>query len=225
MVKILMGKKKEALASISAADYIDSSDPAALYALLNRPEEAIYWLEKAYQERSVMMVTLKNFWVWDNLREEARFQAIYDQMGFPESIKNRASLESIQTSQGTATNSPLLDKNEIEAYLEKLERLMNKEEIFTDPSLSLRKLAGQIDLHANKLSWLLNEHIGKNFNEYINAFRLEKFKEQAIHPQNNHLTLLGLAYESGFNSKTVFNAFFKKMEQMTPRAWVKKHLQ
>jgi TolB-like protein/AraC-like DNA-binding protein/Tfp pilus assembly protein PilF len=224
MVKILMGKKKEALSIIQKTDYIDSSDPASLYALLQMPDEAIHWLEKAYQERSVMLVTLKNFWFWDNIREDTRFQKIYQRMKFPESIKNKEQLESISIRPLAPTNSALLSEKEIDLHLEQLGRLIS-EEIYTDPSLSLRKLAERIDLHSNKLSWLINEHIGKNFNEYINAFRLQKFKENALNPRNSHLTLLALAYESGFNSKTAFNAFFKKMEGTTPRNWVKKHTQ
>lgn len=62
----------------------------------------------------------------------------------------------------------------------------------------------------------------KNFNEYVNTYRLDAFKTNALDPANQHITLLGLAYESGFNSKTVFNAFFKKMEALTPGAWVRR---
>ncbi|MEZ4939768.1 MAG: helix-turn-helix domain-containing protein [Saprospiraceae bacterium] len=225
IVKILMGKKKEALAIIEKSAYMDSADPAALYSLLKMPDEAIHWLEKAYQERSVMLVTLKNFWVWDYLRKDARFQEIFDRMKFPQSIENKESLEIVNINQIAVTSSSLLNRDEIEAYLQQLEHLIQEEKVFTDPSLSLRQLAEKMGLHPNKLSWLLNEHIGKNFNEYINAFRLEIFKEKALSPENSHLTLLGLAYESGFNSKTVFNAFFRKTEGMTPRAWVKKKIQ
>lgn len=93
--------------------------------------------------------------------------------------------------------------------MEQLDKLVNEDEIYLDPSISLRLLAEKLDMQPNKLSWLLNEQIGKNFNEYINAFRLVTFKEKALNPANSNFTLLGLAYESGFNSKTVFNAFFK----------------
>ncbi|RME97011.1 MAG: tetratricopeptide repeat protein, partial [Bacteroidetes bacterium] len=68
VVKILMGKKKEVVRVIKEMKFVDSSDPAFLFSLLDMPDEAIYWLDKAYEERSVMMVTLKNYWVWDNLR-------------------------------------------------------------------------------------------------------------------------------------------------------------
>lgn len=225
VLKILMGKNEEVLEVVKKTKYIDSSDPAFLYALLNKPDEAIYWLKKAYEERSVMLVTLKNYWVWDNIRGDARFKKIFARMNFPESIKGKDTLEPISINQLESIDTTLLNKKEIEHYLNQLERQINEERVFINPSLSLRLLSEKIDLHPNKLSWLLNEHIGKNFNEYINAFRLKTFKEIALNPQNSHLTLLGLAYESGFNSKTVFNAFFKKMEGMTPRAWVKKNIQ
>ena len=220
MVKILMGKKEEVLAVIKKSKYMDSSDPAILFSLLNMPDEAIEWLDKAYEEHSVNMVTLKNYWVWDNLRDNARFKEIYAQMNFPPSIKDKHFLEPINIAQTTSISNSLLSKNEIETYLEKLDQLMKVDEIYKDPSMSLRHLAEKLELRPNKLSWLLNEQIGKNFNEYINTFRLITFKEKALNPNNSHLTLLGLAYESGFNSKTVFNAFFKKMEGMTPRIWV-----
>ena len=221
VVKILMGKKKEVLAVVNKSEYVDASDPAFLYALLNMPDEAIFWLEKAYQERSVMMVTLKNFWVWDNLRADTRFQEMYARMKFPPSIENKNTPKPIHIGQSVLTTTTLLNENEIEHYLQQLKQLIEAEKMFTDPLISLRQLAEKMELHPNKLSWLLNEHINKNFNEYINTFRLETFKAKALNPKNSHLTLLGLAYESGFNSKSAFNAFFKKMEGMTPRAWVK----
>ncbi|MEZ4962901.1 MAG: helix-turn-helix domain-containing protein [Saprospiraceae bacterium] len=116
----------------------------------------------------------------------------------------------------------LLDEADLTKYKRQLEQLMTDEKPYLDPDLTLRSLADMLDLPPNYLSQLLNEGFDKNFSEYVNSFRLEDFKTRAADPANSHLTLLGLAYESGFNSKTVFNAFFKKMEGMTPRAWVKK---
>lgn len=115
---------------------------------------------------------------------------------------------------------PKMDEREVAHYLEALNQELGATEPFLDPALSLKDLAVRLELHPNKLSWLLNEHIGKNFNEYINGFRLEAFMEKAQDPANSHLTILGLAYESGFNSKTVFNTFFKKRVGRTPSAWL-----
>ncbi|MFI1773748.1 tetratricopeptide repeat protein [Thalassobellus citreus] len=117
---------------------------------------------------------------------------------------------------------PILD-NDVITYIEKLKRTLQNEKLYQNPNFSLRDLGLAIHLHPNKLSWLLNEHLQVNFNEFINSYRLKHFKTEVLKPSNSHITLLGLAYESGFNSKTVFNTFFKKETGMTPRHWVKSH--
>ena len=121
---------------------------------------------------------------------------------------------------------PVTDTSKVEAskrdnYREKLDQAMEEGALYLDANLSLKKLADHIDLHSNKLSWLLNEYVGKNFNEYVNGYRLEAFKTKALSPDYQHLTLLGIAYESGFNSKSVFNHFFKQSTGTTPRQWLK----
>jgi adenylate cyclase len=85
----------------------------------------------------------------------------------------------------------------------------------------LRGLAELLDLAPNQLSQLLNEGFDKNFSEFVNGFRLTAFKAKVGNDGLKHLTLLALAYDSGFNSKTVFNTFFKKAMGMTPKAYLK----
>lgn len=115
----------------------------------------------------------------------------------------------------------LISDHDQEYYLNKLQALMKENHLYTLQSLTLRSLAEEINLHANKLSWLFNEVLGKNFNEYINGLRVKAFKEKALEPEFWHYSLLGIAYECGFNSKSVFNDFFKKSEGVTPSAWLK----
>ena len=80
----------------------------------------------------------------------------------------------------------LMSAAEIDMVLEILGKRMKEEKWFQNPSLSLRELAKNVHISSNKLSWLLNERIGQNFNEYINSFRLENFKEIALNPANSH---------------------------------------
>jgi len=115
----------------------------------------------------------------------------------------------------------LLSEKDQEDYIVQLNRLMQENQLYTQETLTLRSLAREINLTANKLSWLLNEVLGKNFNEYINGLRVEAFKQKALEPAFSQYSLLGLAYECGFNSKSVFNDFFKKSEGLTPSAWLK----
>ena len=98
---------------------------------------------------------------------------------------------------------------------------MTDSEPFLDPNLSLRELAEKMNLPPNHLSQLLNEGFDKNFAEFVNAYRLESFKAKAADTSQRHLTILALAYESGFNSKTVFNTYFKKSMGQTPSAYWK----
>lgn len=161
-----------------------------------------------------MMVSIKHYWVWNPLRKEARFQQLLEKMNFPE--KSWSELKRLKP------EPPKLDE-EVKQVLEYLDRLMSVEELYLDPGLNLSVLAKYIKVHPNKLSWLINEHKGQNFNEFINSYRLESFKKKALDPQNQKLTLLALAYDSGFNSKSVFNEFFKKSTGLSPRAWLKSH--
>ena len=116
----------------------------------------------------------------------------------------------------------LMPEEEQVYYKIKLEQLMLNHHPYTSENITLRSLAETIDLHANKLSWLLNEVLGKNFNEYINGLRVEAFKKKALEAAFSNYSLLGIAYECGFNSKSVFNEFFKKTVGMTPSNWLKK---
>lgn len=120
-----------------------------------------------------------------------------------------------------ATKKPLLDKRTAQAYTDRVLNFLLTEKPYLNPSLSLRDLANQIEIHPNQLSWLLNDNLGKKFNEFINHYRVDHFKDLAKQPENSNITILGLAYESGFNSKTVFNTFFKKEMGITPAEYLK----
>ncbi len=115
----------------------------------------------------------------------------------------------------------LMEPDAVASCIARLQQHMQDESPYLDPELSLRTLAKQLPLHPNQLSWLLNESIGKNFNEYINHYRIEAFKKLSNDPKNKQITLIGLAYDSGFNSKTVFNTYFKKETGLTPKEYLK----
>lgn len=222
ILKVLLGQEKEVLQAIESQEFLDPMDPAILYSLMGMKDEAIAMLEEGYKTKSVMMVTLKHYWMWDGIRDDERFHEIYDRMNFPENVRKEQIITSkilpISSASKKITASP---DAETLATLEQLNQLMDEDEIYLNPSLSLRELAQSLQIHPNKLSWLINENLGKNFNEYINDWRLSAFQQKALNPENSNITLLGLAYESGFNSKSVFNEFFKRATGLTPRAWLK----
>ena len=183
---------------------------------LDKHEMALDFLEENIRMRTGQVINFMNTPLLKPLHRHQRFQDLL-QATFRIELLPPDPEKQIRI----APTKALMSSSEIDMVLKIFAKGMKEEKWFQNPSLSLRKLAENVNISSNKLSWLLNERIGQNFNEYINSFRLENFKKIALNPENSHLTLLALAYESGFNSKSVFNTFFKKTEGMTPKAWVK----
>ncbi len=180
------------------------------YANMGKADEAFAWLNKAIQLKSSVLLLSYTDPLANNLKNDQRYN----------NYKNQLYKYSDNT-QSTQEKPPLLDAATANIYTKKLLRFIEEEEPFLIPNLSLRSLAGRMEIHPNKLSWLLNEQMGKNFNEFINFYRIEYFKKLALDVENSHISLIGLAYESGFNSKTVFNTYFKKETGKTPKEFLK----
>ena len=102
-----------------------------------------------------------------------------------------------------------------------LQQLMKTEKPYLEPKLSLNDLAEYLDLTPNHLSQIINQYEGKNFYDYINEFRVEEFKKRALTPENKNYSILAIALDSGFNSKSSFNQVFKKMVGKTPSQYLK----
>ncbi|WP_020570172.1 helix-turn-helix domain-containing protein [Neolewinella persica] len=185
------------------------------HTLLGNKEEALKLLAQGIEARLLLAVYTQIGPVLKPLRSEPRFQELRQRV-----LENTSPPETTQRKYKKA----LLSTEEISRYKLRLTQVMEEERPYLRPDLSLRELAGRLDLPHNYLSQLLNEGFGQNFAEYVNTYRLSAFKSKVVNPAFKHLTLLGLAYESGFNSKTSFNTFFKKATGLTPAAYRKKRL-
>lgn len=116
-------------------------------------------------------------------------------------------------------NSPGNDV--IQDVYRKLIERMEDEKLYKDPELNLNHVAQLLQVHPNILSQTINSIENKNFYDYINRQRIEEFKKLAVLPENQKYTILSLAFESGFNSKTSFNRNFKKYMECSPREFLK----
>jgi len=96
---------------------------------------------------------------------------------------------------------------------------MEIEKPYLDPDLSLSDLARRMHTNPVVLSQVINTGVGKNFNDFVNEYRVEEFKRQVREPANAHLSFLGLALDCGFNSKATFNRAFKKFTGASPKAF------
>lgn len=102
-----------------------------------------------------------------------------------------------------------------------LEKIMVEKKPYLNPRLTLSELAEISGINSHLLSRIINEKHQKNFFAYINSYRIEEFKKIVQKQENKNLTLLAIAYESGFNSKTTFNTAFKKITNQTPKEYYK----
>jgi AraC-like DNA-binding protein len=98
---------------------------------------------------------------------------------------------------------------------------MAEQALFLNQELTLKEFAGQVGMSPRETSRLINAGLQMTFIDFVNQYRVNRFKELVKNNQLNHLSLLGLAFESGFNSKSTFNRVFKKMEGTSPSAFVK----
>jgi AraC-like DNA-binding protein len=86
--------------------------------------------------------------------------------------------------------------------------------------LTLSELATKLNTNTSVLSAVINTGFGKNFNDFVNEYRVETFKRKAAAPDSKHLTLLAIAFDCGFNSKATFNRAFKKVTDLSPKAFL-----
>jgi AraC-like DNA-binding protein len=92
----------------------------------------------------------------------------------------------------------------------KIESLFHKEKVFLEPELTLSELAIKLKTNTSLLSAAINQGFGKNFNDFVNEFRIREFEIQITNPENKNYTKLAIALDCGFNSKATFNRALKK---------------
>lgn len=183
-----------------------------LYGASGQNDKLFDWVEKAIKSHSPLLLLRYSDPVVNPIKSDHRYMQFHTQL-FPDDVFELIPKDKVK--------KPLLDKASVANYKLKLQQLLETEKPYLNPELSLRKMAELLGLHANQLSWLLNDGFGKNFNEFINHYRIETFKELSKLPENANHTIMSIAYDCGFNSKTVFNTYFKKETGLTPKAYLK----
>ncbi len=98
----------------------------------------------------------------------------------------------------------------------RLQRMMTEKRVYLNPDLNLYLLADIMDMTPHHLREVIRDNFDKNFNEFINSYRVEEVKRCILDPKNAQFTLLSLGLDSGFNSKSTFNRAFKETEGISP---------
>lgn len=184
-----------------------------VYALLENEDKVLEYVKEAFNNHLPLVLLLNPSPVLKSFKNNQQYK----------DIMLRAIPDNVNYKQKKKYKQALLDTNEVTRYSKELKQIMMDYKLYLNPDLSLKDLASYLDLPANYVSQLLNLGFQKNFSEYINTFRINEFKERILLEENKGLTIMAIAYDSGFNSKTVFNTFFKKIEGVTPNAYLKSH--
>jgi AraC-like DNA-binding protein len=90
------------------------------------------------------------------------------------------------------------------------------EKPYLDPDLNLITLSRKLKMSRSQLSEVINEGFGRNFNDFVNSYRVDAVKQMLQDGKQKQLSLLGIAYDCGFSSKATFNRVFKKIAHTSP---------
>ncbi len=179
--------------------------------LLGNYDKALDFVEQAFENHLPLILLLNTEPIIKPIKNKKRFKEVMIK-AIPDNVNYKPKKKYKQS---------LLNADEIKKYSNELEQIMQDYRLYLNPDLSLKDLASYLELPANYVSQLLNIGFQKNFSEYVNTFRVNEFKERVLLEENKGLTIMAVAYDSGFNSKTVFNTFFKKIEGTTPNTYLK----
>ncbi|MDZ7897970.1 MAG: helix-turn-helix domain-containing protein [Arcicella sp.] len=130
----------------------------------------------------------------------------------------QANLSEVNFEEEIAQKSHIQVDNQV---LQQIKLGMDSRKLYLNPTLTLAEFARELKLNPKTISQQINTGLGKSFNDFVNEYRVEEVKLRLNSPDLERLTILGIAYESGFNSKTTFNRIFKDFTGLAPRDFLK----
>ena len=122
---------------------------------------------------------------------------------------------------GKKSRTNILSEPEVNDAFGLLKRSMEQDQLYLNPELNLEKLSQHTGLSPKNISAVLNQYRETSFNHFINQYRVEEFKQRLSKPGGEHLTIVGLAMECGFNSPATFQRTFKQYTGLSPTAFRK----
>lgn len=138
-----------------------------------------------------------------------------------EQEKEIKAIKEVEESQKYEKSS--LTEETAKEYAKKLIEHMEKDKPYLQRDLTIQAIANNLEIPRHHLTQVINEKLNKNFYTLVNEYRIEEVKKRLIDSQYSHFTLLTIAHDAGFNSKSSFNMIFKKHVNMTPSQYKKNY--
>lgn len=130
----------------------------------------------------------------------------------------KISIDLISKKSEVSSNSNLMD------LLENLQHWMQSDKPYLEPDLNLNQCAAKLNCSVQTLSEAINLGKSTNFRDYINQLRISEFKSRIAKTNLQKETIMGVAYECGFNSEASFYRIFKEKTGITPKAFIQKEI-
>lgn len=141
----------------------------------------------------------------------------------------RDSARNIEDDSNPNAENTIIDKNtfkteiaDLDIWKEKIESLMLVDKMYENPELVISDLSNRLGTHSKKISQVINEGFEMNFNDFVNHYRTKALIAKIEEGEHNIQTLLGLALDCGFNSKSTFNRAFKRATNVSPKEFIEK---
>lgn len=162
---------------------------------------------------SLLLLIAVTFLATWALRQKPGFEEIFDDI-------NKDDEPRVLSATQNKYKTSALSEDNLQHIANKLENAMQQEKIYLNAALSLPILAKSINTSSNYISQTLNERLQVNFFDYVNGYRVKHAKNELT---NSNKTVLDIAMDAGFNSKSAFYTAFKKYTGITPMQYRKQH--
>jgi AraC-like DNA-binding protein len=167
---------------------------------------------------SIYKLDFKEDW-WDNLVGVALIYYV-SITGYAQAQPNTGLVFKEEEHKVENIQKEKFNESELETWKTKILKLMQDEKLYLQPELNLSDIANRLKTNISVLSGVVNNAFGKNFNDFVNEYRVKEFQERIQLPENKNITLLGIAFDCGFNSKATFNRSFKKFTGKAPKEFL-----
>lgn len=191
------------------------------------------WLKRFLLVLSVIMMARIIFLLiypdWGNFGAKFWYYVIFSVLfyyialtGLMNTIRLSVPFALLKDQPGPLEEHPVRSIEDLDEWKEKLSNRLVQKALFRNPLLTLTDIADEMSISRRQVSAIINQGFGMNFNDYVNSFRIDEIKNRFANGEAEDFTVLGIALEAGFNSKTTFNRAFKKYTGSTPKSYLQK---
>jgi AraC-like DNA-binding protein len=149
---------------------------------------------------------------WDHLL--SALALVY--LGFMALYTNPSRIKSLHSEMNQHQETPIEIKKDYSTEAKKIEQYFNTDQVYLNHDLTLADVAKATGYSTSAVSNIINSHFEINFKEYVNRFRVAEIKKRLVDPKYDHISLTGIALDSGFSSKSTFNRVFKASTGLSP---------